>query len=129
MPYQNPINPAQFTPYQQSQMMRSYQPLPKYEIIHVNGRNGAEMFQMAPNSSTLLLDETAPIVWLAMTDGAGYKTVTPYSIAPYQPEPEIDTKSLLQRIEKLEAAINEQSNNTDTRKSDKSTDSADKANG
>ena len=116
MPYNN------YYPY-------GIQNFPKYEIVKVNGKNGADAFQMAPNSSTLLLDETAPIVWLAMTDGAGYKTVTPYSIAPYQPEPEIDTKVLLQRIEKLEAVINEQSNNAGTRKSGKSTDSTDKANG
>lgn len=80
--------------------------LPKHEIVKVNGENGANAFQMAPNSSILLLDETAPIVWLAMTDGAGYKTVSAYTITPYKPEPPISTKDLLGRIEKLEAAIN-----------------------
>ncbi len=41
---------------------------------------------MPPNSSILLLDETAPIVWLKMTDGAGYPTLNPYDIAPHQDE-------------------------------------------
>ena len=48
----------------------------RYEIIRVNGRNGAEALQMAPNSSIFVADETnANRIWLCMTDGAGFKTV------------------------------------------------------
>lgn len=54
--------------------------LPHYEVIRVNGRAGAEAFQMGENSSVLLLDETANIIWFAQTDGAGYKTLTPFTI-------------------------------------------------
>lgn len=82
---------------------------PRMEIITVNGENGARAFQMPPNSRTLLLDENAPIVWLAQTDGAGYKTVTPYTITPYQPEESVDTKSLEARIKRLEDMIYEKS--------------------
>ena len=57
------------------------------QVIKVNGRNGADAFRMAADSSVLLLDENDPIVWLKTTDGAGYPTITPYSIAPYQPAP------------------------------------------
>ena len=89
----------------------------KCEIIRVNGKNGGEMYQMAPNSEALLLDTSAPIVWLAQTDGAGYKTLTPYSITPYQPEPEIDIKSLNERLTKLEALINDKSNTATVKKS------------
>lgn len=81
----------------------------KYEIIRVSGRNGGETLSMAPNSEALLLDTTASIVWLAQTDGAGYKTLTPYSIAPYQPEPEIDIKSIDARLRKIEETINAKS--------------------
>jgi len=38
--------------------MRFTPPAPKYEVIRVNGENGARNFRMAPNSSMLLLDET-----------------------------------------------------------------------
>ena len=75
------------------------------EIIHVNGENGATAFQMMPNSQALLLDDTAPLVWLAQTDGAGYKTLTPYEIKPYEKKEPI--KSLEERIERLEAMLNE----------------------
>lgn len=82
------------------------------EIIHVNGENGARTLQMLPNSQALLLDDTAPLVWLAQTDGAGYKTLTPYSITPYQPEPEIDLKDIDNRLRKIEEVIRNAKSNT-----------------
>jgi len=39
---------------------------------------------MAPNSDALVLDETAPMIWYAQTDGTGYLTVTPFDISPHQ---------------------------------------------
>lgn len=84
----------------------------KTEVIHVNGAGGAEAFQMMPNSQALLLDDTAPLVWLAQTDGAGYKTVTPYTIAPYHPEPEVTLKDLDERLKKLEGVIRHDESNT-----------------
>lgn len=87
-------------PYQQS-----------YKITRVNGENGARTLQMPPNSETLLLDETAPLVWLAVTDGAGYKTVTPYSITPYTPKV-VNVEDLEARLERLEHYY-EQSNITE----------------
>lgn len=80
---------------------------PSMQIVQVSGENGARAFQMPPNSSTLLLDNTDSIVWLVQTDGAGYKTVTPYTITPYIPEPPIDVKSLEERIAALEVTIKE----------------------
>ena len=88
----------------------------KQDLVRVNGKPGAEAYQMAPNSSALLLDESAPLVWLAQTDGAGYKTLSPYTITPYQPEPPVDTKSLLQRVERLEGLINDKPNSSGSRK-------------
>lgn len=86
--------------------MQTFQP-PRYEIIRVNGENGARAFQMAPNSTALLLDDTAPIVWFVQTDGAGYKTETPFLISPYQPTPPVDVNALEERIQRLEAMIHE----------------------
>lgn len=92
--------------YPQPQMVRPG--MQRHEVIRVNGRGGAEAFQMAPNSDVLLLDTTGPIVWLKTTDGAGYATCTAYNITPYQPEPQIDTTALLARIERLEGILNAQ---------------------
>ena len=65
------------------------------------------MYRMLPNSSVLLLDELEPIVYLAQTDGAGYKTITAYDIQLHQELPPVDTRSLEQRISKLEERLNE----------------------
>lgn len=83
---------------------------PRQEIVRVYGENGARAYNLPPNSSVLLLDENAPIVWLAQTDGAGYKTLTPYTITPYQTEPTPDYNTLEARIKKLEDIINESHN-------------------
>ena len=94
-------NPYSFpNPYQQPVFHQQ-------QIIKVNGKNGAETYQMMPNSSALLLDETAPIIWLAQTDGAGYKTITAYDITLHQELPPVDTQDLLQRVTRLEERLNE----------------------
>ena len=101
-------------PYQQ-QMLSYPQPTPittpqlntPRSITRVNGENGARMYQMPPNSEDLLLDESLPIVWLVQTDGAGYKTVTPYDVTPHQTQATPDFNSLESRIKKLEDIINE----------------------
>ena len=90
----------------------------RYEILKVNGRNGAEALQMLPNSEALLLDSTAPLIWVAQTDGAGYKTLTPFTIAPYEPTPAPDNSQKLSdfetRLKRLEDLFNEKSNSTGT---------------
>lgn len=95
-----------YSPYTANQFGQFGQPAQpqgiKSEVVRVNGQNGANAYQLASNSSILLLDETAPIIWLKTTDGAGYATVTPYKIEPYTPEPAIDIKTLEGRISKLE---------------------------
>lgn len=93
--------------------MNNYQQPNRYEVIHVNGENGARALAMLPNSNALLLDDTAPIVWLAMTDGAGYKTVTAYDIAPHHPKQEVNIDDVIRRLEVLEAKLNDESNNAD----------------
>lgn len=76
-------------------------------ITKVSGENGAKAFAMAANSSVLLLDETAPLVWLKTTDGAGYPTLTPYTITPYQAAPPVDVNSLENRVKRLEEMLND----------------------
>ena len=89
--------------YNQGANFGGFQPrLERHEIVHVNGQPGAAAFRMAPNSNTLLLDDTAPIVWLCVSDGAGYHTITPFSIAPYEAPAPVDLNSLEERLKRLE---------------------------
>lgn len=93
--------------------IRNYAPEPpalRTEIIRVNGENGAKALRLVPNCEALLLDTTAPIVWLVQTDGAGYKTEIPFSITPYQAKPPVDVNSLENRIKRLEDMIYESHN-------------------
>ena len=91
------------------------------QITRVNGRKGAEAFRLAPNSSILLMDENDPIVWLKQTDGAGYATVTPYTVAPYQAAAPVDVNSLENRVKRLEEILNAKSDdaNADGRRKQK----------
>ena len=89
----------------------------KQEVVKVNGRPGAEAFYMGPNSSALLLDTSASLVWLVQTDGAGYKSLTPYDITPHEEKPPEDKyKSLEDRITKLEESINGKPNTSNVKR-------------
>lgn len=96
-------------------MFQTYPQFPfnSQQIVRVNGEGGARNYQMPPNSSALLLDETAPLVWLVQTDGAAYKTVTPYTIEPYKPTPQPDISSLVDRITRLEEMVNAKPDNSE----------------
>ena len=93
-------------------------PAPQMHVTRVSGEKGADAFQMGPNSDALLLDETAPIIWFVQTDGAGYKTKTPYDISVHTPEPSPEMKtmderfaSIDKRLKSLEEALLDESDN------------------
>lgn len=78
------------------------------EVMQVNGKDGANAVNIAPKSSKLVLDISGSIVWLITTDGAGYKTVTPYDITPHkeEPSPEITgIEELKSRMTDLENTV------------------------
>ena len=88
-------------------MPQPYQaPAAPQQVTRVNGENGARAYSLAANSSALLLDESGLMVWLVTSDGAGYKTVSPYDIVPHQAQQAPDYGSLEERIKKLEERIN-----------------------
>lgn len=95
------------------QMLSPQQTTPAVQkhITKVNGRGGAETYYLPPNSDEILLDMNEPIAWFVQTDGAGYKTVTPYDISVHKEEKQEDhIRSLEDRITRLEEMINGKSN-------------------
>ena len=94
-PFAAPMMPFQQPAYQQ-----------QTQVVRVNGENGARAYQMGPNSSALLLDESGNIVWLVTTDGAGYKTVGAYDITPHQQQMPAEYGDLETRIKRLEEIVN-----------------------
>ena len=100
--FQNPY----LTGFQQYGQFNTQQTQP-VQVVRVNGRNGAEAYTIGPNSSALLLDESGTLVWLVTSDGAGYKTISPYDITPHQTAPAPDFGTLENRIKRLEDLVNE----------------------
>lgn len=87
MNFYNPYMPA--TQYQSSMQQyimpqQSTPSLPAQQILKVNGEESVKQVRMAPNSSALAMDTTAPIVWLLVSDGVGSVTSTPYDISEHK---------------------------------------------
>lgn len=94
--------------------MYTYNPyMQQYSITHIKGEEGARALPMPPNSEALLLDDTAPMIWLVQVDGMGCKTVTPYEIRQYQPTPKPTIEELMSRIDSLEKKLMDKENTYD----------------
>lgn len=113
----NPYTPYQYqNPYTQQNAQFNTYNSSRQEITKVNGEGGAKAYQMPPNSSVLLLDESEPLIWLKQTDGAGYPSISAFKITPYQRENISD--NLERRIKRLEELILSESNTCDTKQSE-----------
>lgn len=92
------------------------QPQMPQKVIEVSGRAGAEAYPLGAESSALMLDTTAPILWVAKTDSGGYKTLTAFDIKEHDEQKQEDViKSLEDRIKKIEERLNGKSNNQDVK--------------
>lgn len=99
-PYNNLYMPIQ------SPVMQPMQPPVQQEVVkRVNGKDGAEMYRMAPDSSAILLDENNPIIWFLQTDSAGYKTITPYDISPHAETKAPDVSSIDERLNGIDVRL------------------------
>ena len=61
--------------------------LPAQQVVTANGKASIDALRMSPNSSVLILDTTAPLVWLCTSDGLGNVTSVPYDITQHKEEP------------------------------------------
>ena len=69
-------------------------PYNKMEIPRVSGRDGANSFQLAPNSSVLMIDLTQEdVIWCKSTDSAGFATLKPYRITEIEEPKVVDAKA------------------------------------
>lgn len=103
----------QYNPYYQYQQFQQHamQPmLPQQQVIQVNGKASVDTIQLSPNSSILVMDTSAPIVWLCVSDGLGKVTSTPYDITLHKDKQSVEAEArsaIEQRVAVLEAAIAE----------------------
>ena len=97
--FQNP-----FTQMQQ-QAAPQANALPPQQVLQANGKASIDALRMAPNSSVLIMDTTAPVVWLCATDGLGNVTATPYDIKAHVDPSVAATEGLEARVTAVENSI------------------------
>ncbi len=105
-----------YNPYQQAFASPRQNMLPPQQILQANGKTSIDMIQMSPNSSVLIADTTAPIVWKCVSDGLGNVTAEPFDIIPHKDEVQVEQETIVTtltqmnaRLTHLEELINEQS--------------------
>ena len=91
-------------PQQQPMIPQQQSILPAQQILKANGKASVDAVKMLPNSSVLIMDTTAPIVWMCVSDSLGNVTSTPYDVAPHK-EQEPQT-SLEDRLAAVEDSVN-----------------------
>ena len=79
--------------------------LPQQQVTQVNGKASVDAIRMSPNSSILLMDNTAPLVYLCVSDGLGNVTSTAYDIKLHEDAPPVDVRSLEDRVASIESII------------------------
>ena len=79
--------------------------LPQQQVLQANGKASIDALRMAPNSSALIMDNTAPIVWLCTSDSIGNVTSTPYDITPHKDAPTVDVTSIEARLANVENSL------------------------
>ena len=93
--------------------MYPYQPFPQYQppfqgqrqVLRANGKTSVDAIKLGPNESVLVMDTTAPLVWLCVADSLGNVSSSAYDISPHQEVPPVDMNSLEQRLANVENTI------------------------
>lgn len=88
---------------------RSGGSLDRCEVIKVKGEGGAKSVKIPPQSSCLAMDIDDPVVYLIVTDSAGYPSVEAYSIERIPTESE-KAASAIERVTTTLSAVVEQMN-------------------
>lgn len=119
-PYTNPYQPL-FSPFMPQPAPQPQNVLPAQQVLQANGKQSIDGLRMAPNSSVLVMDTTAPIVWLCTSDGLGNVTSAPYDITPHKdakPAEIGDLETRLAAVEKNVTQIMEKWRNSNAESDD-----------
>ena len=80
-------------------------PLQPQQVVQVNGKASVDQLKLAPNSSLLAMDTTAPTVWLVKTDSIGAIQAVAYDITPHIEKPPVDVNALEERLIAIETML------------------------
>ena len=98
-------NPYYQYPYGYQQQQPVQNVLPPQQVIQVNGKASIDSIQLAPNSSLLAMDISAPLVWLCVSDGVGKVTATAYDIKLHEESQVKETADIENRLKAIEDFI------------------------
>ena len=92
-------------PNPQPQMGVQTNVLPPQQVLQANGKASINALRMSPNSSVLIMDTTAPLVWLCTSDSLGNVTSIPYDITAHKDTPTPDVNSFESRLVAVENSV------------------------
>lgn len=75
--------------------------LPQQQILQANGKASIDALRMAPNSSVLVADQTAPIIWKCVSDSLGNVSATAFDVTPRKTESEIEKENLMNTLKDI----------------------------
>ena len=98
--------PVSAQPMPQQHMQNA---LPQQQVLQANGKASIDALRLAPNSSVLVMDSSAPIIWLCVSDGIGTVTSKAYDITEHKDAPVVnaDMEDLHKRLDAVEKRIEE----------------------
>ena len=88
-------------------MYNYFQPniLPPQQVLQANGKTSVDSIRLSPNSSVLVMDTTAPVVWLCVSDSLGNVSATPYDIKAHEEPITCENQSVEDRLAVIEENI------------------------
>ena len=79
--------------------------LPAQQVLQANGKASIDAIRLSPNSSVFVMDTTAPIIWLCVSDSLGNVSATPYEIKAHEEPATSENNGLEERLAALEENI------------------------
>ena len=79
--------------------------IPYQQILQANGKGSIDQLKLAPNSSVLIADSTAPIIWKCVSDSLGNVSSQAFDVTPHKDEEELRRETLDQRIDAIELQL------------------------
>lgn len=104
-PYQNMLQPQQ--------------------ILQANGKASIDALRLAPNSSVLIADSTAPIIWKCVSDSLGNVTATAFDITLHKDEAQVEKEQTVEKLNEIVERLNRLEQKYESFISRTSTESAD----
>lgn len=86
--------------------------LPPQQILQANGKTSIDNLRMSPNSSALIADQTAPIIWKCVSDSLGNVTATAYDITLRKDEKTLEREAISKCLLEINERLNRLENRT-----------------